>query len=801
MKTLLLVLLLMVSVTGGFAQPLDTSVVVAGNSILYEKLYLHIDRELYSPGDEVWFKSYLVSGIDYGLIQGYKNIYVQLVAEDGSLADQKLLLSKDGIARGDFLLPDSIPEGNYTVRAYTRYMQNFSEESYFHKRIVIAGAKSSLELDKSFREGKPSEIDVDFLPEGGSFIVNAINYIGFKAIDEKGKGVPVKGKIVDETGNEVVSFSTSYKGMGKFIMMPQEGKTYFAIIDEFPDYRHQLDAAQEQGVCLNYKPEGTYLVFTLSRNLKINVPESYLLVASHKGTELFSSNITMTEFQQAIKLYKGLFPLGISQISVYNRTGELLAERLVFVRNAMDPKIQIIPDKPEYRTREKVEINLQALLSETDSVISTVSAAVVNEDYFSASGNNINIESYLLLDSELKGSVESPATYFTDEPGNSADQKLDYLMMVNGWRSYYWNELVKYSGTELPGWADYGLTFEGKVTRTWGGKPVDFGKVVLGPYSGSFLFEETTTDQNGNFRFDKLYLKDSALVMINAETNNNNKRTEISIEQPLSFDSLISARQINSVCSNIQGPMKFYRDIYYRQMAQQEYEKELGSILLDEVKIDGKRISRTDGHFRLYGEPDYSYSITTDDWSFASISDYLETKVPGLVVNGDDISIRSGSGNPLLLVDGLEVTWDYIKYIHLGDVDKIEILKSPGLLATYGSRGGNGVIAVLTKMGGGELSNEFIRNIPGRITPRVKGFQQPRQFYSPKYTPDNINDPKPDSRPTLYWNSDVSFTGSEASVEFFTSDNLARYYVLVEGISRKGTIICGAGVITVSVAR
>jgi hypothetical protein len=34
---------------------------------------------------------------------------------------------------------------------------------------------------------------------------------------------------------------------------------------------------------------------------------------------------------------------------------------------------------------------------------SNLSIAVVHEDYFSSTGNNQTIESYLLLDSELKG--------------------------------------------------------------------------------------------------------------------------------------------------------------------------------------------------------------------------------------------------------------------------------------------------------------------------------------------------------------------------------------------------------------
>jgi hypothetical protein len=33
------------------------------------------------------------------------------------------------------------------------------------------------------------------------------------------------------------TFRSAYKGMGKFIMMPQEGKQYFALVEEFPDFQ------------------------------------------------------------------------------------------------------------------------------------------------------------------------------------------------------------------------------------------------------------------------------------------------------------------------------------------------------------------------------------------------------------------------------------------------------------------------------------------------------------------------------------------------------------------------------------
>ncbi len=791
---------LLIFFISGVSLASETDSIDTSNSIIYEKVYLHIDRELYAPGDNVWFKSYLVSGINNKLIPGYKNIYVQLISNSGILIVNRLLLSKDGTAQGDIQLPLEIGDGTYTIRAFTKYLGNFGEESYFHKKIVIEGSKNSLEITGDEPDSKPLNIDVSFLPEGGTFVLNAINHIAFKAIDEKGKGISVKGKIVDETGEEVVSFRTSYKGMGKFIMMPQEGKNYFAMIEDFPGFNYQFEKAKPDGISLNYKPDGNYLLFTLTRNLKITVPQNYIIRASHKGIDLFYSQITMKEFQDAQRLFKGLFPLGISKISVLDEQNNTVAERLVFVQNKDDKTIRVDINKEEFKPREKVKINVSSLLSPTDTIISNLSISVVHEDYFSSTGNNQTIESYLLLDSELKGSIESPASYFMDESNISADEKLDLMMMVNGWRSYYWNDLEKYRGAELPGWADYGLSIKGNVVKQWGGKPVADGKVVIGPFSGSFLFEETRTDQFGNFGFDKLYLKDKARIMINAETNTGNKRNDITLAPQYKIDSMISLEILKNKSADINIPMKFYRENYYRQIAETEYQVKSG-ILLDEVQAIGNKVTG-DGHFRLYGKADISLVVLEEDMDrYFNILDYLQGRVAGVIVTGDEVRIRGAARNPLLIVDGVDTYWSDMTNIPMGDIDKIEILKSGFSSSVYGSRGADGVIAILTKMGKGEWENNWERTIHGRITPAVVGFQQPREFYSPKYGSENINDARPDKRPTLLWNPNVVVENGEAKIEFFTADDFARYHFFVEGISKTGKICLGTGLISVSIPR
>jgi len=757
------------------------------NQIVYEKLYLHIDREIYSPGENIWFKSYLVSGINQKLIPGYKNIYVQLISENGIVVDSCLMLSLNGVAANDFKLPESLPEGSYTIRAYTKYQLNFGEESVFHQKIAVARAENTSDYQPQQPE-KQSKIDVSFLPESGNLVLNAANRIAFKAVNEKGRGIKVSGKVIDENGTEITTFETSYKGMGQFVLMPSNDKTYVAKIDGYPEFSYRFPEAAGNGIALHYQGKGNILQFVLNRNFKSTGSINLILRAFHKGVELFTEEVEMSGFQQSVEIFKGSFPLGISKISVTDQFENVLAERLIFVRSSEVETVKIEYNKQEYATREKVILDFTSLLDpESDSLKNSLSLSVVNEDYFSAGGYSQSIESYLLLDSELKGPLESPAAFFIDDDTITAAEKLNLAMMIHGWRRYYWDELEEYAGKQLPNWADIGLELNGRVKALFRDKPIVGGFVEVGPFSRNFLFESDTTDETGKYSVDRLYLKDSALIMINATKKNGGKWLEI-INQPQSlYDEKFSDGEINSLANKIHIPKKFYRTNYYRQLAEQEFKLDDGSILLDDVDITGEKM---DGHFRIYGFPDVSLKITDEDWTYDNILHYLEGRVGGVTVTGDDLSIR-GEGNPLFLVDGLETEWVEINYIPMADIDKIEILKGPPGTTAFGSRGANGVISVFTRTGDVAFRNDFVRNVRGRITPRVSGFKQAREFYAPKYPLhelDELNEQKPDFRPTMHWNPDVLFKDGKASVVFYTSDMVGKYKVIVEGISKNGKI-------------
>ena len=125
----------------------------------------------------------------------------------------------------------------------------------------------------------------------------------------------------------------------------------------------------------------------------------------------------------------------------------------------------------------------------------------------------------------------------------------------------------------------------------------------------------------------------------------------------------------------------------------------------------------------------------------------------------------------------------------MSDIEKIEVLKNPSETAIFGVRGANGVVSVFTQRGGvPDYSDKYL---PGTIADRLVGYSSSREFYSPKYTPESFNDERPDHRLVLYWNPNIFTEDWEASVSFFTSDDISRFKVFVEGIANDGKVCIG----------
>ena len=81
--------------------------------------------------------------------------------------------------------------------------------------------------------------------------------------------------------------------------------------------------------------------------------------------------------------------------------------------------------------------------------------------------------------------------------------------------------------------------------------------------------------------------------------------------------------------------------------------------------------------------------------------------------------------------------------------------------------------------------------IPGTIAKKLKGYASYRVFYSPSYTKENLHSDRPDHRIVQYWQPNIFTENGKASVSFYSSDDISRYRVYVEGITSEGKICLG----------
>lgn len=769
------------------AQNID-SLAEKSKIILFEKLYLNVDRDFYSPGDKIRMKVFHVNGISNRLNSNYRNIFIQLIDENGKIVRDIMLLSVGGEAEGAFDTA-KLPSGKYIIRAYTKYLKNYGEEVCFHHQIWITDSSELTDLNKT---GFPdsAKIDIALLPEGGQLIANAANTVAFKVIDSTGKGIFVSGTIRKESGEIMTTFITAYLGMGKFVLMPEDHTAYFATIDQFPGMQIPLPKPVS-GISLTFKEMGKRLLFRLFTDIKRTNNQKLYFVVSHKGTDLLSQKIELTDFETTVSLEKSLLPSGISKVSLLGDNMNPIAERLIFVDNGESDNIHLSLNKEIFGTRDSIHLNMEAVLPEGDSIGSNFSVAVVNTNYLSAFDSRQTIRSYLLLDSELLGPIESPDSYFRNDSLISSSAKLDLLMLVHGWRSYVWDEISKIPVPSLEDWNDAGLNISGFVKKILWRSPVRDAEVTMDYVYRNFRIGKTTTDEAGRFFFNRIFLIDTLNVMLNARTKNGTKNAEIILDSLPKRESSVPAGLLAKTCQNPDLTMDFIRENLFRRMKEIEFNPEKGTILLEGIDVLEKRSKAFARSFGEYPWADKTLIVTPDDYSFNYVFDYLEYNVPRMVRSGDYILF--GTRPVVFTIDGMNADIHELLTVRMKDIDVIDVLY-PGFqngfrIGTLGAVNKAGLVAIYMKKPFKPIIDyNFAR---GRIRPEINGYQSSPVFYAPKYTLQNINSLKPDFRPTLYWNPTISLTSGRADLNFYSSDEQANYVVFVEGISRDGRICFG----------
>src|SRR5664280_355479 len=603
-----------------------------------EKVYLHIDRDSYYAGDNIWFKAYLIDALDRLLTDHSSNLHVDLISPSSKIVSNRIIRLEGGLGNGDFRLPDDIKSGRYKIRAYTNYMRNYCDQLFFSKEIVIINSAGSSKISDIVKYVE-NKIQISFFPEGGSLVDNVSSIVAFKTVDYLGKGCDVSGKIYSSGGELITTFKSTHLGMGTFFLRPLPGLKYYSIVRgaDSIDIKTELPTSFPTGITFSASiNQNSELLITTKTN-----PETLALVSDNDMVLSFSVRkevIKTLHYKIKVPITNFIVPTddlpdGILVVTL-STLGDLpLSERLVYIEREAPLNIQIETDKHLYTKREPVTLKISL---SGDSIIEregNVSLAAVDETFTNnASKFPRTISSWFLLESDVRGFVEDPSYYF--DPSNpDRFRDLDLLLRTQGWRDYAW----KYDKTYFP--PEIGFTVSGRLRRYYANKAIEGSRVNIGIFGSKSSFLTTVpVDTTGRFSLSGIDITGEARLIVTGIGKKDRLQGVMILDSVIYIPPKLSdsLSPVSILVEKKWSSLKTYYE--FNESIKKKY-KLSDTISLGEVKIIAERHKdpqtiKIERSREMYDKPDNEVVITEQMLGYSYLIDILRGSVPGVVVTG-----------------------------------------------------------------------------------------------------------------------------------------------------------------------
>ena len=156
--------------------------------------------------------------------------------------------------------------------------------------------------------------------------------------------------------------------------------------------------------------------------------------------------------------------------------------------------------------------------------------------------DEMNIDNWLWLSSDLEGTIESPGYYFSNK-GAGTEEAMDNLMMTKGWRRFRWEDILQNKKPVFAFVPEYtGHIIKGKITDSVTRFPAHGVAVYLSSPGTQLQFRTAVSDSNGLIRFD----------MKDFYTNG-----ELILHTRIKSDSLLNIEISNPFYDNVFRPSEF----------------------------------------------------------------------------------------------------------------------------------------------------------------------------------------------------------------------------------------------------
>jgi hypothetical protein len=775
MKSLLLTLLFVINLC--YAQVSGSLKIQQGLEVSNEKVYIHFDKNSYQSGDTVWFKAYLISGINQTVAS--KNFYFELYSQKGRFLKRITSPILQSTAFGSAILPTDSSANGFYCRAYTLSMLKTDTEFIYKKYLPL--------YKKALNIINDNNVILRFFPEGGKLVANLPSVIGFKSTDSFERPVFVEGIIKDDQNNLITQFTTKHDGMGAFVLIPKTKRTYTAyykIKNDTNQYITKLPHFDETGIVLQIVESNNGKKFHLFRSKAIEESSKNIkLVATINNAIVYQAKIDLTnEFGSNGFIPTRNLPSGILHILAINKDGIPLAERVTFVNNQ---------DYSFNLELENISVNKTAhgfnkiKLIKKDSTWANLSVSVTDADFEKQIPNEDNIISHLLFTGDLKGKIYDPY-YYLKNIEDTTIKNLDLVLLTDVWRRHYQKgdtlkKTLKNDFVE----SNY-LTISGRL------KSIDYKRLtnltaVLRTANSTVTLFVLPIDRTGHFFKDGIIFFGNGEIYPTLDKNSADlNASQIEIENGLLP---IDSSNVYFNYNELLNPEKQFTN----NKDFNNYLLPTNSKTLKEVVINAKRQTKIEVLDKEYtggllkGGISKNFNVAEDDRALNNLNifQYLQDKVAGLQIQNPFSNPSASWRNERVkfFLNNVETEITDIRNIPMVEFEYVKVY-DPSQGGAFGASGA--VIAIYTKKGKGLKS--------GVSKPNVKinfnGYSLYQEFYSPDYATSGFYNTTPDIRTTLCWKPNVLMNKEtqEYSIEFFNNDFGKNFKIIIEGINSKGKL-------------
>lgn len=829
----LLCLHLSVTAQNQFIKPLIEHAGEFNRVLPQETVYLHFDNTGYFVGEKIWFKAYVVSSAADSLSRKSGVLYVELVDPLGSLVDTHVVQLKDGQGHGEFRLMSHLIGGFYEVRAYTRYMLNFSPECVF-SRVFPVFEKPKEEGDYSrqvlnltdcdmMRASKRSSgtednerVNVAVYPEGGHLVKGKRCRVAFDVYDRKGMHCPADCALL-QGKDTVLTVSCDSTGRGTFEVVPDDASYRLVARVDGQRGETELPAASSLGCGLRVDAESEQTIITVmpSENLK---GMKLGVAVSHHGRMEVCDSLVVDGKDFTTTLSNEALADGVNSVTVFSTSGTILAERMFFVYP--HKRIQPIGIKVENRTLAPYDT--VTIAAHTTMPNTTFSIAVRDADT-QVQGSSTDAATWLLLASDLKGYIEHAERYLeADDEGHR--RATDLLMMVQGWRRYDFETMNGLHPLQLTQPAEQKRLLMGQLHPRKKDDPVggvDLNVVLV--HKHDVLKGTSVTDEKGYYTFEMPDCWGNWHMIMRTSIEEKNKNYYVGISR--NFSPRLRAYSPYEMVELPPDKPRFWMAMGESNLPRQWKE----SRMLKEVTVKAQKRERVGWASESFGAwraqlmyncvPAADYYADQGQVS-PTLYDWLKEQNP-LFAGNDNISGESSNrrklynfhddgpsydNRPILwILDnkfmfGTSVSPRLVQTPKKSELNNLDTQVFPSSVdecqTVYISTDGSNLRHYAKELGldAGTYVGVFVytrnqqyQKYKGMRRTYFDGFSLPETFHHNNY---RLMPPEPDFRRTLYWNPDVKTDAQgNAKVGFYNNSTCRQFIVSAEGVTQNGTVL------------